>query len=148
MTNSEASNRQQAQNPASLPSSIDASPEPAPVDLAPLNGPLAANLGDGAIGRLNAGDRADVIAAIDCDYHAPSYGECAACGDRVERTIEAFERIVREHTERALAEVEQRIEAWIRHGEAVPADVTTYDRWIVHEELRAIVLAARQDQDR
>lgn len=29
--------------------------------------------------------------------------------------------------------------AWIRHGEAVPADVTTYDRSIVHEGLRALL---------
>lgn len=39
----------------------------------------------------------------------------------------------------ALAEVERRVEAWIRHGEAVAADVTEYDRQIVHEELRALV---------
>jgi hypothetical protein len=33
------------------------------------------------------------------------------------------------------------IEAWIRHGEAVPDHVTTYQRWIVHEELKALLAA-------
>lgn len=33
----------------------------------------------------------------------------------------------------------QRIESWIRHGEAVPPDVTTYDRETVHIELRAML---------
>lgn len=36
-----------------------------------------------------------------------------------------------------VADLRGRIEAWIRHGESVPSDVTTYDRWIVHSELRA-----------
>lgn len=44
--------------------------------------------------------------------------------------------------EEAFDDLCRRIEAWIRHGEAVPADVTTYDRWIVHEELRAIIAEA------
>jgi hypothetical protein len=44
---------------------------------------------------------------------------------------------------RLLAEVERRIEAWIRHGEAVPSDVTTYDRGIVHAELRMLIQDAR-----
>ncbi len=29
--------------------------------------------------------------------------------------------------------------AWIRHGEAVPDDATTYERWIVNAELRALL---------
>lgn len=38
----------------------------------------------------------------------------------------------------------QRLESWIRHGEAVPAHVTTYDRSIVNAELRALVEEARR----
>jgi len=36
------------------------------------------------------------------------------------------------------AVVRRKVEAWIRHGEAVPPGVTTYDREIVHAELRNI----------
>ncbi|KAB2808336.1 hypothetical protein F9L07_22740 [Pimelobacter simplex] len=57
-------------------------------------------------------------------------------------------QIVREHVTAALDEIEKRIEAWVRHGEAVPADVTTYDREIVHRELRALICDYRQEQDR
>jgi len=41
--------------------------------------------------------------------------------------------------EQELAELRRKIEAWIRHGEAVPEDCTTYERWIVHYELRALI---------
>lgn len=41
-------------------------------------------------------------------------------------------------------DLERRMEAWIRHGEAVPSAVTTYDRWIVHDELRHMVTRATQ----
>jgi hypothetical protein len=37
----------------------------------------------------------------------------------------------------------RRIEAWIRHGEAVPADVASYSREIVHHELREMIAEAR-----
>jgi len=46
----------------------------------------------------------------------------------------------------ALAGAERRLEAWIRHGEAVPDDVTTYERWIVHDELRALVGKVHAEQ--
>lgn len=39
----------------------------------------------------------------------------------------------------SIAEFCRRLTAWIRHGEAVPSDVTTYDRWIVHAELRQMI---------
>ncbi|KAB2809244.1 hypothetical protein F9L07_19580 [Pimelobacter simplex] len=68
-------------------------------------------------------------------------------GDHPDLYAEA-ELIVREHVTAALDEIERRIEAWIRHGEAVPADVTTYDREIVHRELRALICDYRQEQDR
>lgn len=38
--------------------------------------------------------------------------------------------------------IASKLEAWIRHGEAVPADVTTYDREIVHAELRQLINSA------
>ncbi|WP_370290260.1 hypothetical protein [Nocardioides sp.] len=31
------------------------------------------------------------------------------------------------------------IRAWVRHGEAVPSNVTTYDRWMVHAELLGLL---------
>lgn len=37
------------------------------------------------------------------------------------------------------AETRRLIEAWVRHGRAVPAEVTTYDRELVNMELLAIV---------
>lgn len=37
----------------------------------------------------------------------------------------------------------RKIEAWIRHGEAVPSDVTTYERWIVNTELRGLIEECR-----
>lgn len=40
---------------------------------------------------------------------------------------------------REAVELARKIEAWVRHGEAVPADVTTYERWIVNTELRDII---------
>lgn len=38
----------------------------------------------------------------------------------------------------------RRLEAWIRHGEAVPASVTTYDREIVNYELRELIRDAHR----
>lgn len=36
----------------------------------------------------------------------------------------------------------QHLKAWIRHGEAVPSDVTTYERSTVHDDLRAFIKEA------
>ena len=47
----------------------------------------------------------------------------------------------------ALVDVERRVEAWIRHGEAVPSDVTDYDREIVHAELRMILMRSRAEAE-
>lgn len=52
----------------------------------------------------------------------------------VQAVIDQRDALVDRH-----AELRRAIEAWIRHGEAVPSDVTTYERWIVHTELRAIL---------
>lgn len=54
-----------------------------------------------------------------------------------DRWLAAHDQEVREAAAR---DVQRRIDAFIRHGEAVPADVTTYDREAVHNDLR--VLAA------
>ena len=37
----------------------------------------------------------------------------------------------------------RKLEAWIRHGEAVPADAKDYSRDIVHTELRWLIDEAR-----
>lgn len=126
MTNSEARKRMQAQNPAESAPSIDGSPEPAPVDPAPLNGPLAANLGDGANGRLTEAERADVLSQVD-----------RPTSQRRPQILAAVERIVREHTERAWDEAHDafclRSIVCSTHGR--PGD-------------RHRIYAARQEQDR
>lgn len=54
------------------------------------------------------------------------------------------EQIIAEHLTARMTLLSQKVEAWIRHGEAVPADVTDYDRSIVHIELRALVEEVRR----
>lgn len=128
-----------AQNPASLPASIDASPSPASVDPATIPGPYAANLGDGANGRLNEAERADVLSQVD-----------RPASQRRPQILAAVERIVREHTERALAEVEQRIASSVSPNFALRYDGSEDPRAAAYVEglhdAHEIVRAARQEQ--
>lgn len=66
------------------------------------------------------------------------------------RSMDAVRAAHRVHvatvTERGVRdEFERRIEAFIRHGESVPADVTTYDRATVHSDLRSLIATGAPD---
>lgn len=51
----------------------------------------------------------------------------------------AVEHIIANHLQGIVADLECRVEAWIRHGQSEPIDSTTYDRETVHQDLRDIV---------
>lgn len=139
-----------AQNPASLPSSSDASPEPAPTPTPPTNGPQTANLGDGAIGQLNEWKVVDALLAC-LPMHADGTGHIVDCGFDWEVTAPCgcaslpgrLAAVVSEHTERALAEVEQRIDqCGVRTDSA--------ERWGIITALHIVrdYRAARQEKGR
>ena len=101
------------------------------------------DVGPSASGALTEAEAENLCIGGWCHYlgHGTHTSECDEHIARVESLIAA--RVIA-----ALAEVERRIEAWIRHGEQVPADVTTYERWIVHGELRALIRDYRQEDRR
>lgn len=64
-----------------------------------------------------------------------------AAGAEVQRArseMGQWRRLAHERQARADALIRS-IRAWVRHGEAVPPNVTTYDRWLVHAELLALL---------
>jgi len=65
--------------------------------------------------------------------------------DHAQEAGEGFSQACRDYARvnARRSELIRKLEAWIRHGEAVPADVTTYDRAIVNAELRALIEEAR-----
>lgn len=138
---------------AQSPFSETASPSPAPNPTPPLSGPLAANLGDGAIGRLSDEERAALwlqvrqalVVAWRDDYSVKTVTDGVT--DCIEQYLAA---IVRAHAERALAEVEQRIASSVSPNFALRHDGTEDPQAAAYVEglhdAHEIVRAARQEQ--
>lgn len=105
--------------------------------LGATNSPEAGSDAPGAVGAiLTSEQREALVNAFRSSSRSPEH--LAFLSESVVTAI------VREHRAEVLAEVERRIEAWIRHGEAVPADVTTYERRNVHDELRMLIRDAKE----
>ena len=110
---------------------------------APVSRPNTAPVDSGAIGRLNERQRAEIGWAVERDWQLRDQR------DDWDGLYAVVERIVREHTDRALADVEKRIEALavandIRMGRSGASAYTG----IGSDALRAILRAARQEQNR
>ena len=58
------------------------------------------------------------------------------------------ERVAAAIRDEVVDDVARRIEAFIRHGEAVPDDVTQYDRDAVHNDLRILIADLRAHWER
>lgn len=157
MTNSEARKRMQAQNPAESAASMDDSPSTAPNPTPPPSGPYAANLGDGANGQLS--DRARSGYAVEvCRCEEGAYlgarkaGTPCCCERCGFMTADQLAAIVREHAERALAEVEQAIASSVspnfalRHDGSEDPQAAAYVEGL--HDAHQIVRAAREEQDR
>lgn len=100
----ESEQGRKAAEAASLPAGIDGSTSPASVDPVTIPGPYAANLGDGANGRLSDDERVSIMHSALRDMIRSDRSDFPSLTDLVDQ-------LLREHAERALAEVEQRIES-------------------------------------
>ena len=108
----------------------------------PLSQPIPAPVDSGAIGRLNEAERAALVDSFRASTRSPEH-----LAFLVEPVVE---RIVREHTDRALAEVESvvasRREAFLSSPNLDPAWIAGWHSAV--DDVTNSVRAARQEQGR